>query len=596
MDKEYPDLIREAWPEWEVTEELGEGAFGSVYKAVRNDFVGTSCAAVKVTKIPRSCGEIEELRAEGLTGEQTYIYYENVVKDYTNEIRLMDSVKGFTNIVTIDDYKVIHSPDSMVWYILIRMELLTPLVRKVALDGMNEDEIIRLGTDMCSALEICREHNIVHRDIKPENIFINSRGDYKLGDFGVARNLEKLTAGLSRKGTPNYMAPEVYNAVLKETDIDSASRVDIYSLGMVLYWLSNGSRLPFLPQGKQIVSARERADAFARRISGDELPPPANVSPELQGIILKACANKAGDRYASASDMKKALQALKEPKQETVISDRGSRPKTKKFILPVVILLLAGAAAIIAVRPVPPFPPLEFTDDPAANTTVMIPEPTVTVTVIPTAEPAAEPTVTPTAEPSPVPASASADAETGLVPCFGMTAARFRSNWERLLTGSTFYMEKNGPYQNLDQLPLLPDKDIFSPDIMRYFGRSADDTCCFLYDLNTGVLTETDDSVLYEKMAENTIVYHFKGSDTPGASRMTESIIRIRLNGQSVDFRLSGSRSDESGADKKPLLYVRLDRDGGLEYSILNLICAYNADAYPDCQITGMTVIPPAEF
>ena len=193
-----------------------------------------------------------------------------------------------TNIVAIDDYEIHESETETAWYLFIRMELLTPLVKKVALGGMTEDEIIKLGIDLCSALEVCGRHNIVHRDIKPENIFVNDSGDYKLGDFGVARNLEKLTNGLSRKGTPNYMAPEVYKSTLKETDFAAASRVDIYSLGMVLYWLSNNSKLPFLPADKQIPSLDDRKNAFIRRINGESLPAPDKVSAGLQKIILKA--------------------------------------------------------------------------------------------------------------------------------------------------------------------------------------------------------------------------------------------------------------------------------------------------------------------
>ena len=82
---------------------------------------------------------------------------------------------------------------------------------------------------------------MIHRDIKPQNIFITSKGDYKLGDFGVARTMEKTMSGMSKKGTYNYMAPEVYHRV--NTGLVS----DQYSLGLVLYWLLNEKRMPFLP-------------------------------------------------------------------------------------------------------------------------------------------------------------------------------------------------------------------------------------------------------------------------------------------------------------------------------------------------------------
>ena len=192
--EEIREMIRKVWPEWKIVEEIGEGGFATVYKAVREDLAGTTTAAIKVTKIPRDRSEAEELRAEGLEENETYAYYRDVVRDFAAEIKLMDSVKGYTNIVGIDDYKVYQPEGEMVWYIFIRMELLTPLARYVALRGMDEEKIIRLGVDICTALEMCRQYKIVHRDIKPENIFVNDAGHFKLGDFGVARNLEKITS------------------------------------------------------------------------------------------------------------------------------------------------------------------------------------------------------------------------------------------------------------------------------------------------------------------------------------------------------------------------------------------------------------------
>lgn len=308
--EEIREMIRKVWPEWRITEEIGEGGFATVYKAVREDLAGTTTAAIKVTKIPRDRNEAEELRAEGLEENETYAYYRDVVRDFAAEIKLMDSVKGYTNIVGIDDYKVYQPEGEMVWYIFMRMELLTPLARYVALRGMDEEKIIRLGVDICTALEMCRQYKIVHRDIKPENIFVNDAGHFKLGDFGVARNLEKITSCLSRTGTPNYMAPEVYRSMLKETDFASAAKVDIYSLGVVLYWLANGSKLPFVPEDKQIASPDDRRNAFLRRMNGEKLTPPRNVSARLQEIILKACAYDPDARYETAAKMRADLLAL----------------------------------------------------------------------------------------------------------------------------------------------------------------------------------------------------------------------------------------------------------------------------------------------
>ena len=355
MRENIRDILKKTWPEWEVEEIIGGGAFGMVFRAVRTDMAGTTRAAIKVVAIPKDEEDLEAIRAEGYTREQTYSYFQKVVQDYTSEIKLLDSVKGYTNIIAIDDYKIVESGDDVCWYILIRMELLN----KVDFRGMSEEDIIRLGIDMCTALDVCRKKNIVHRDIKPENILVNDIGNYKLGDFGVARTMEKTKGNLSVKGTPSYMAPEVYKAMLKETNIDAAARADSYSLGLVMYWIANGSRLPFVPD-KQIPSPADRETAFTRRIGGEQLPSPEQISKGLQKVILKACAYDPEERYDSAAEMREALQALTrkeaDPAADAAGSAGGEKKNRKWLNIAVAALLLVCAAAAVwfATRPAQP--------------------------------------------------------------------------------------------------------------------------------------------------------------------------------------------------------------------------------------------------
>ena len=342
MDGRIQDVLRGIWPEWEIVREIGSGAFGAVYHAVRHDLAGTTQAAIKAITIPESDEEIEEARAAGFSPGQTSEYFRSIVQDYVSEIKLMDAVKGYTNIVAIDDYRIVQSEDGVRWYIFIRMELLN----RADFRSMDEKETIRLGIDLCTALDVCRKKNIVHRDIKPENILVNDIGHYKLGDFGVARNLGKVTRRLSVKGTPNYMAPEAYKALLRETDIDSAARADIYSLGMVLYWISNGCRLPFMPE-KQIPSPTDRETAFSRRINGEPLPPPVHASPELQAVILKACAYDAGERYGSAAEMREALQSLCGENTCGEKTPPASRKKKKRWITAACLLACLALLSLL---------------------------------------------------------------------------------------------------------------------------------------------------------------------------------------------------------------------------------------------------------
>ncbi len=296
--------ISSVWPEWQIVRQLGRGSYGVVYQAVRNDSNVESTAAIKVISIPSDSSEVDSLLSEGLDLSGSKTYFKGIVDDFVSEIQLMESLKGIQNIVSIEDYKVVEKTDEIGWDIYIRMELLIPFNKFISANSFNEADVIKFGCDICSALEICGRMNIIHRDIKPENIFVNKFGHFKLGDFGIARKLENMTGGLSQKGTANYMAPEVANS--KEYD----ARVDIYSLGIVLYRLLNENRVPFISADKQILSPNDRREAVERRIRGEALPAPCDASPEMAEVILKACAFNPADRFESAAQMKQALRSV----------------------------------------------------------------------------------------------------------------------------------------------------------------------------------------------------------------------------------------------------------------------------------------------
>lgn len=294
--------LSKVWPEWKVEDKpLGRGSYGVVYKAVRLDHDVESYAAIKVISIPQNESEVDSLRSEGLSMDATRTYLQGIVNDFVSEIQLMESFKGVQNIVSVEDYKVIEKKDEIGWDIYIRMELLTPFNSYISDKTLSETEVIKLGIDICTALELCAKRDVIHRDIKPQNIFINQFGHYKLGDFGIARKLENVTGGLSQKGSPNYMAPEV----AKSTQYDAT--VDLYSLGIVLYQLMNKNRLPFLDTEKQLLNPNERSAALNRRLEGEPLPAPCDASAAMSEVILCACNPNPNERFASATDMKNAL-------------------------------------------------------------------------------------------------------------------------------------------------------------------------------------------------------------------------------------------------------------------------------------------------
>ena len=242
--------------------------------------------------------------SEGMSVSQAEAYFHGIVEELMHEFSIMFKLKGTANVVSCEDLRVLEHPDGIGWDILIRMELLHPLLPYVYQHPMARRDIIRLGIDICKALELCQRYNIIHRDIKPENIFISDNRDYKLGDFGIARTIERTTPGLSKKGTYSYMAPEVY------AGREYGFSVDTYSLGLVLYRMLNKNRGPFLPQPPEAITFSSREQALARRMSGEPLPRPFYGEGRLGEIVLKACAFDPKDRYSSPQQLRQELEAI----------------------------------------------------------------------------------------------------------------------------------------------------------------------------------------------------------------------------------------------------------------------------------------------
>ena len=278
--------------DWTVTQGLGEGSFGTVYEIEKTNYGITTHSALKVIQVPRSAADIRAALGEGMDEKTVTSYFQGIVDEIVREIAVMAALKGHSNIVSCEDYRVVPHAGEIGWDILIRMELLTPLSAWRLEHPMDAAEIRRMGVDLCKALVFCEKQGMIHRDIKPENIFVGSDGQFKLGDFGVARSAEKTAGGMSRKGTESYMAPEVYLGKAY------GASVDIYSLGLVLYQFLNGGRLPFLPPAPQ-------------RIRGETLPAPSQASPEFSAVILKACAFDPKGRWRTAAELMEALTALR---------------------------------------------------------------------------------------------------------------------------------------------------------------------------------------------------------------------------------------------------------------------------------------------
>jgi serine/threonine protein kinase len=144
---------------------------------------------------------------------------------------------------------------------------------------------VQLGITLCAALDFLHRQGMTHRDIKPQNIiFVNGRP--KLADLGLITDLRPLGHEGTLVGTPGYLPPS--------PERPGTVAADIYALGMVLYVLATGRAVALFPEVATTLVSTEEPPEF--------LP--------LNDVILKACQPNPADRYASAADLRAALQTV----------------------------------------------------------------------------------------------------------------------------------------------------------------------------------------------------------------------------------------------------------------------------------------------
>ncbi len=372
MDAEYYKKYEPVFGKWYITKQLGAGSYGKVFEIQRTDALDGTVyrGALKAITITSSPEELQSvLDEDGLDRQGASSYFRETVVALNREIALMNKVKGHSNIVSYEDHDVIEHTDGIGWDILIRMELLTPISQYFKqFDTIPRQAVLRLGIDLCRALEVCEKYSIIHRDIKPANIFVSDTGDFKLGDFGVARTASASTGASTFAGTVNYMAPEVFRRE-KYT-----ASVDTYSLGLVMYQLLNANRMPFYPPYPQPLTALAKERAHDRRLAGEPLPDPVNASGPLADILRKACAPAPADRFASPTEMRLALEAvLRGASDAAPVPDAGDA--TVRAAAPAAQVPAADAAATVAAAPKAPETPdaadettrLPFGQQPAAQ-------------------------------------------------------------------------------------------------------------------------------------------------------------------------------------------------------------------------------------
>lgn len=313
-----------------IDEVIGSGGFGTVYRVSKTNASGHYESALKHIVIPNETQYYDVLNSMGGDPSRADNYFKSVLNDIVGEINILQSLseKNNNHIVTYYDNEVMTVEEPLRHDIFIRMELVTPLMKYLKDNQFTVGDVIELGIEILSALDLCHSSGIIHRDIKDDNIFVNKERVFKVGDFGVAKLLKDKSRAASMKGTPAFLAPEIFAG--KPYD----HTVDIYSLGTVLYKLLNYARLPFLPSYPENYEYSDIDKALERRQNGEIPSVPVNAPVKLGEIIVKACSPRE-NRYNSAKEFSDALsqvmQSLSEEElQKVVMSPTASNASAQR--------------------------------------------------------------------------------------------------------------------------------------------------------------------------------------------------------------------------------------------------------------------------
>jgi predicted Ser/Thr protein kinase len=379
---------------YEIEKVLGEGGMGLVYKA-RHTTLGKALA-------------IKVLKAEVSKDAE-------IVQRFRQEAQSATSI-GNHHIIDISDFGVLS--DGSTYFV---MEFLDGIALTKAIEPnkpLEARRTIHIAKQLCRALGAAHDIGIVHRDLKPDNVYLISRGgdrDFvKVLDFGIAKvggAKSKLTQVGQVFGTPHYMSPEQCAG----TNVDK--RTDVYALGVIMYEMAS-SRVPFDADNLMGILTKH---LYEEPILPHELPPPVDVPPSLEAVIMKCLAKKADVRYQSMQEVLADLELVEQGLTPAAVVDsvrRASatgamqaRPDTMSNAALSVDVgdvslpkksnmgLIIGAAAVLLIGGVGAIFALKGGDEPAA---VVKPEPAPVAEPKPVEPPAPQPqpAATPELKPS----------------------------------------------------------------------------------------------------------------------------------------------------------------------------------------------------
>jgi len=302
---------------YQIIEELGKGGMGRVYKVLDQETHEKMALKLIKPEVAANKKTVERFRNELTTARK--IVHKNVCRMYD-----LGRDKG-SYFITME---------------YIPGQDLKSFIRQSG--QLTVGKAISIGKQICSGLAEAHKLGVVHRDLKSNNIMIDSDGNVRIMDFGIARSLgsKGITEAGVMIGTPEYMSPEQVEA--KEVD----PRSDIYSLGIILYEMVTG-QVPFEGDTPFAVGVKHKSE---RPKNPGELN--TQISEDLSRLILKCLEKEKEKRYQSAGEVGSELRRIEQglPTTERTVAQKKpltSREITVQFSLKKLMIPALAAAALI---------------------------------------------------------------------------------------------------------------------------------------------------------------------------------------------------------------------------------------------------------
>jgi Tol biopolymer transport system component len=325
----YPGLVGQTLLHYRITEKIGEGGMGAVYKAVDTHLDRPVALKVlppdKVADPDRKQRFVQEAKAASALRHPNIVVIHDVASDRGRDVMVMELIEG-------------QSLDHLIG-------------RK----GLKLNEALGYAVQIADGLAKAHAAGIVHRDLKPTNIMVTDEGLVKILDFGLAKLTEDIpnagagpTMTMDHDGKPRteegyilgtaaYMSPE--QAEGRKVD----ARSDIFSFGAVLYEMLTGRRA--FDRGSRIktLAAVLNEDPTFSSASGETVPA------ELERVLARCLRKDPQRRWQTMSDLKIALQDLKEDSESGKLKAAApaGRGKNRTVLLAAAAVLLVAAAVVI---------------------------------------------------------------------------------------------------------------------------------------------------------------------------------------------------------------------------------------------------------